>query len=187
MADKKIGIVKHYFNKIGVAAIVFKAKLSVGDKVKFVRNGKDKNNNTLNATPGRRNSLHYLIITDGSTLLGNTTLTKAKSPYTVPSGQVLTVAGDKTLTIEPWDKSLLGAVEKGVRDSGLGVNPVNDGRLIRLNLPELTSDRRQELIKVLHQKLEQARISARKIREDVRARARGDEAPRGPPLPARGF
>jgi len=41
MADKKIGIVKHYFNKIGVAAIVFKTKLSVGDKVKFVRNGKE--------------------------------------------------------------------------------------------------------------------------------------------------
>lgn len=78
------------------------------------------------------------------------------------------VADPKTITIEPWDKSLLGAVEKGVRDSGLGINPVNDGRLIRLNLPELTSERRQELIKVLHQKLEQARISVRKIREDVR-------------------
>ncbi len=85
------------------------------------------------------------------------------------------VADPKTLTIEPWDKSLLGAVEKGVRDSGLGVNPVNDGRLIRLNLPELTSERRQELIKVLHQKLEQARISARKIREDVRALIAAEE------------
>ncbi|PIT88209.1 MAG: ribosome recycling factor [Candidatus Magasanikbacteria bacterium CG10_big_fil_rev_8_21_14_0_10_36_32] len=80
----------------------------------------------------------------------------------------ITVADSKTLNIEPWDKSLLGAIEKGIRDSGLGLNPVNDGRMIRLFLPELTVERRQELIKVLHQKLENARISIRKIREEVR-------------------
>lgn len=78
------------------------------------------------------------------------------------------VADAKTITVEPWDKSLLAAVEKGVRDSGLGINPVNDGKLIRLVLPELTSERRQELIKVLHQKLEQARVSIRKVREEAR-------------------
>jgi ribosome recycling factor len=72
------------------------------------------------------------------------------------------------LVLEPWDKSLLGAVEKGVRDSGLGINPVNDGKIIRLSLPELTSERRQELVKILHQKLEQARVSLRKVREDIR-------------------
>lgn len=85
------------------------------------------------------------------------------------------VADPKTLTVEPWDKSLLGAVEKGIRDSGIGINPVNDGRFIRLNLPELTSERRQELIKVLHQKLEQARISVRKIREDARTLIAAEE------------
>lgn len=85
------------------------------------------------------------------------------------------VADSKTLTVEPWDKSLLGAVEKGIRDSGLGINPINDGRLIRLNLPELTSERRAELIKVLRQKLEQARISVRKVREDVRELIAGEE------------
>ena len=80
----------------------------------------------------------------------------------------ITVADAKTINIEPWDKSLLGAIEKGIRDSGLGLNPVNDGRMIRIFLPELTVERRQELIKVLHQKLENARISVRKIREEVR-------------------
>jgi len=74
----------------------------------------------------------------------------------------------KTIVLEPWDKSILANVEKGVRDSGLGMNPVNDGRMIRLNLPELTSERRQELIKILHQKLEAARIAIRKVREDAR-------------------
>lgn len=78
------------------------------------------------------------------------------------------VSDAKTLTVEPWDKGLLAAVEKGIRDSSLGINPVNDGRLIRLSLPELTSERRQELIKVLHQKLENARIAIRKIREEAR-------------------
>ncbi len=78
------------------------------------------------------------------------------------------VSDAKTLTIDPWDKSLLGAVEKGIRESSLGINPMNDGRIIRLSLPELTSERRQELVKVLNQKLEQARISIRKVREEVR-------------------
>ncbi|MSU75210.1 MAG: ribosome recycling factor [Candidatus Magasanikbacteria bacterium] len=87
----------------------------------------------------------------------------------------LTVSDAKTLAVEPWDKGLLGAVEKGIRDSGLGINPVNDGRVIRLALPELTSERRTELVKVLHQKLEQARVSVRKIREDMRGLIAGEE------------
>lgn len=87
----------------------------------------------------------------------------------VKSVASISVSDAKTIVLEPWDKSLMAPVEKGVRDSGLGINPVNDGRVIRLILPELTSERRQELVKILHQKLEQARISVRKIREDVRA------------------
>jgi ribosome recycling factor len=80
----------------------------------------------------------------------------------------VSIADAKTIVLEPWDKSLMGAIEKGVRDSGLGINPINDGKVIRLILPDLTSERRQELVKVLHQKLEQARISLRKVREEVR-------------------
>ena len=80
----------------------------------------------------------------------------------------ITISDAKTIMIDPWDKGLLAAVEKGIRDCGLGLNPVNDGRGIRLNLPELTSERRQELVKLLHHKLEQARIAVRKIREDAR-------------------
>lgn len=80
----------------------------------------------------------------------------------------ISVADAKTLTVDPWDKSLLQAVESAIRNSDLGINPVNDGKLIRLPLPELTQERRNELVKVLHQKLEQARIAIRKIRETVR-------------------
>jgi ribosome recycling factor len=87
----------------------------------------------------------------------------------------ISISDAKTVVLEPWDKSLLAAVEKGVRDSGLGINPVNDGKIIRLSLPELTSERRQELTKILHQKLEQARISIRKVREDLREKINQEE------------
>ncbi|MFA6427052.1 MAG: ribosome recycling factor [Candidatus Magasanikbacteria bacterium] len=80
----------------------------------------------------------------------------------------ISVADAKTLNIDPWDKSLTQAIESGLRASNLGINPVNDGKLIRLPLPDLTQERRQELIKVLHQKLEQARVSVRNIREEIR-------------------
>ncbi len=80
----------------------------------------------------------------------------------------ISIADAKTINVEPWDKSLMQAVETGIRNSDVGINPVNDGKLIRLPLPDLTAERRQELIKVLHKKLEEARIAIRKIREEVR-------------------
>lgn len=80
----------------------------------------------------------------------------------------ISVLDAKTLAIEPWDKTIVGAVDTGLRLSDLGINPVNDGKLIRLPLPELSAERRQELIKVLHNKLENTRIVVRKIREDAR-------------------
>ncbi|MBT3538824.1 ribosome recycling factor [Candidatus Parcubacteria bacterium] len=80
----------------------------------------------------------------------------------------IAVADAKTLTVDPWDKGLIQAVESAINNSDLGINPVNDGKLIRLPLPDLTQDRRQELIKVLHKKLEEARVAIRKIREEAR-------------------
>jgi ribosome recycling factor len=62
----------------------------------------------------------------------------------------------------------MGAVESGLRAAPIGINPVNNGRVIRLPLPELTQERRQELIKVLGQKMEAARVSIRKVREEVK-------------------
>ncbi len=80
----------------------------------------------------------------------------------------ISVADAKTINIEPWDKSVLQNIEIAIRNSQLGINPINDGKLIRLPLPDLTQERRIELIKVLGQKLEQARVSIRKIREELR-------------------
>src|SRR3989338_1155723 len=80
----------------------------------------------------------------------------------------ITVTDPKTLAVEPWDKSLLKSIETAMAAAGIGLNPINDGRLLRLPLPELTQERRQELIKVLHKKLEDGRIAIRQIREEVR-------------------
>lgn len=69
-----------------------------------------------------------------------------------------------TLQVQPWDKGVLGAIEKAIQMANLGLNPVNDGRVIRVPMPPLTQERRQELVKVVHQMAEQAKISVRTAR-----------------------
>ncbi len=91
------------------------------------------------------------------------------------------VSDPKTLVIEVWDKSILAAVEAGIRASAIGVNPVNDGKVIRVPLPTLTAERRADLIKVLHQKLEAGRIAIRQIREQVKGMI--DEAEKNKEIP----
>ena len=81
----------------------------------------------------------------------------------------ISVLDPKTVAIEPWDKSLLANIEKAIIGSSLGINPVNNGKSILLTLPELTQERRQELVKVLRQKLENARIAIRKIRDSAKS------------------
>lgn len=73
----------------------------------------------------------------------------------------------RTITIAPWDKGSTSQIEVAIRESDLGLNPVNDGQVIRLNLPQLTQERREELVKMVGKRSEEARISIRKIREDA--------------------
>lgn len=73
----------------------------------------------------------------------------------------------RMILIQPWDKGGIPAIEKGIRDSSLGLNPVTDSNGLRLNLPALTEERRKEFIKLLKQKIEDARIKMRQIREDI--------------------
>jgi ribosome recycling factor len=69
--------------------------------------------------------------------------------------------------IQPWDKSMLGPIEKAIQKSDLGINPTNDGSVIRLVLPQLTQDRRKELVKQVHQRAEEARVAVRNCRRDA--------------------
>jgi ribosome recycling factor len=73
----------------------------------------------------------------------------------------------RMLTVTPYDKSSIGAIEKAVMESDLGLTPSNDGNVIRLQIPELTEERRRELVKVVHGVAEEGRVAVRNIRRDV--------------------
>lgn len=77
----------------------------------------------------------------------------------------------QTISIKPWDKNIIKDVERALMNADLNVNPVVDGEIIRLNFPQLTEESRKELVKILHKKLEDARIALRaqreKIKEDI--------------------
>lgn len=71
------------------------------------------------------------------------------------------------ITVQPWDSSTIGPIEKAIRSSDLGFNPMNDGKLIRVPIPPLTQDRRKELVKHLHTVTEDHRVAVRNIRRDT--------------------
>ncbi|MGO8949781.1 MAG: ribosome recycling factor [Ktedonobacterales bacterium] len=72
----------------------------------------------------------------------------------------------RTLTISPWDRKMLPEIEKAIQKSDLGLNPASDGTLIRIVIPALTEDRRRELVKVLHKKVDEAKVAVRNCRRD---------------------
>lgn len=86
----------------------------------------------------------------------------------MPLNQVatVTVPEARMLSVQVWDRTLAGAVEKAIRNSGLGLNPAAEGVVIRVPLPELNEERRRELTKVAHNYAEQARVAVRHIRRD---------------------
>ena len=86
-----------------------------------------------------------------------------------PINQVGTVASPdpRTLVIQPWDGSLLKAIEKAIQTSDLGINPQNDGRVIRLVFPQLTEERRKDLTKQVRKYAEDAKVAVRNIRRDA--------------------
>jgi len=86
----------------------------------------------------------------------------------MPLNQVGTVGTPepRMLTVQVWDKSMVSAVEKAIRDSGLGLNPAADGMLVRVPIPQLTTERRNELAKMAHKYAEGAKIAVRGVRRD---------------------
>ncbi|GAA0533240.1 ribosome recycling factor [Rhizomicrobium palustre] len=86
----------------------------------------------------------------------------------MPINQVGTVSTPepRLLAVQIWDKSMVKAVDKAIRDAGLGLNPQIDGQLLRIPIPELNQDRRKELVKMAHKYAEQGRIAVRNVRRD---------------------
>ena len=87
---------------------------------------------------------------------------------TMPLNQVGTVnvPEPRMITVQVWDRGLVSAVEKAIRDAGLGLNPSSDGQLVRVPIPELSQERRTELTKIAHKYAEQARVAVRNVRRD---------------------
>lgn len=86
----------------------------------------------------------------------------------VPLNQVanMTVPEPRMLSVSVWDKSMVAAVERGIRESNLGLNPIVDGQNLRIPLPELNEERRKSLVKVAHDYAEKAKVAARHVRRD---------------------
>ena len=95
----------------------------------------------------------------------------------MPLNQVASVAAPepKLLTIQPWDKTLLKAIEKAILTSDLGLTPANDGAVIRIPIPALTEERRRELVKVVHKFAEESRVAVRHARTDAISRIKKTE------------
>jgi ribosome recycling factor len=86
----------------------------------------------------------------------------------MPINQVATinVPEPRMLSVQVWDKQLAGAVDRAIRDANLGLNPIMEGTLLRIPIPELNAQRRQEMVKIAHKYAEQARIAVRHVRRD---------------------
>lgn len=87
----------------------------------------------------------------------------------MPLKQVASVSlpDAKTIAIQPWDKNLIPAIEKAILAANIGLTPINDGKIIRINIPPLTEERRKDLGKVAHKLAEEARVSIRNIRRHI--------------------
>jgi ribosome recycling factor len=79
----------------------------------------------------------------------------------------ITAPDPRMVLVQPWDRSMLGPIEKAIQKSDLGINPSNDGQVIRLVLPQLTEERRKDLVKQVHHRTEEARVAVRNVRREA--------------------
>lgn len=86
----------------------------------------------------------------------------------MPLNQLATISvpEPRMISVQVWDRSMVQAVDKAIRESSLGLNPITEGQLLRIPIPELNAERRQEMVKVAHKYAEQARVAVRHVRRD---------------------
>ena len=99
------------------------------------------------------------------------------SPMPLSQIAALNISDPRTITIKPWDRSMTGAIEKGILAADVGITPSNDGILIRLPIPALTVERRKELVKQVKKMAENAKISVRNTRRDFKSLLEDAELP----------
>lgn len=89
------------------------------------------------------------------------------SPTPISQVASISVPEARTITIQPWDASILGAINKAIQISDIGINPQNDGKMLRLNFPPLTEDRRKEIVKDVAKIAEESKVQVRNVRRDA--------------------
>lgn len=89
------------------------------------------------------------------------------TPTPIPQLGAVSTPEPRLLVIQPWDRTILGAIEKAILKSDLGLNPTNDGKLVRLAIPALTEERRKELVKMIRRRVEESRVAARNCRREA--------------------
>jgi ribosome recycling factor len=88
------------------------------------------------------------------------------TPTPLPQVGTLSVPESRMITVTPWDTKMVGPIEKAIQASGLGLNPSNDGKMVRIPIPPLTEERRKDLVKLVKKMAEEARIAVRNIRRE---------------------
>jgi len=96
-------------------------------------------------------------------------------PTPINQDATITVPDARMLMIQPWDRKLLIDIEKAIQRSDLGINPNNDGQVIRLNIPPLNEERRREMVKTVHKKLDEHKVAIRNVRRDCQEKLRDRE------------
>jgi ribosome recycling factor len=102
-------------------------------------------------------------------ILDHVTVDYYGTPTAIPQIANVTLVDARTLGVSPWEKKMLQAVEKAIRDAGLGLNPSAVGEMVRVPMPPLTEERRKELIKVVRGEAESAKVAVRNVRRDANA------------------
>lgn len=99
-------------------------------------------------------------------ILNKVTVDYYGTPTPVNQIASVSVPEPKSIVIQPWDASILGEIEKAILKSDIGINPANDGKIIRLSIPPLTEERRKALVKDIHKMAENSKVAVRNIRRD---------------------
>jgi ribosome recycling factor len=97
------------------------------------------------------------------------------TPSPIKQVAAVEVSDSRTLTIKPYERNMIKAIEKAIQQSDLGINPNNDGIVIRLQIPAMTEDRRKEMVKVVHKRTEEERVVIRNIRRDANDHLKKEE------------
>ena len=108
-------------------------------------------------------------------LLDRLTVDYFGAPTPIQSLATISAPEPRMITIQPWDRQVLGTIEKAIQKSDLGLNPTNDGQMIRLVIPSLNEERRKELGRLVQKRLEESRVAIRNVRRDALEHLRKEE------------